>query len=400
VPQAAGTEAPAHGPPFAFYQAEIFLRGLAGQPPSQPLDWCALAQEAQRVSEPQAADYVSGGAGAEDTMRANEEAFRRWRIVPRMLRDVSDRDLSRTVLGTECPAPLGLAPVGAQAIVHADGERASARAAAAVGLPMTVSTVSTMPMEEIAACAAGPKWFQLYWPSDRDLAASFLARAEAAGYRAVIVTLDTFLPGWKPRDLQRGWQPYLQGIGIANYVADPVFRTRLAKPPEEDLQAAVGEFVRVFTNPRLSWEDLEFLRSRTTLPIALKGILHPEDARAAREHGMDAVVVSNHGGRQVDGAIASLDALPAIVDAVGDDMEVLLDSGVRTGADAVKALALGADAVLVGRPYIWGLAVGGEAGVLTVLRALLAELDLTIGLSGHTGPGQLHPGVLVREGAS
>jgi lactate 2-monooxygenase len=400
VPQAAGTEAPAHGPPFAFYQAEIFLRGLAGQPPSQPLDWCALAQEAQRVSEPQAADYVSGGAGAEDTMRANEEAFRRWRIVPRMLRDVSDRDLSRTVLGTECPAPLGLAPVGAQAIVHADGERASARAAAAVGLPMTVSTVSTMPMEEIAACAAGPKWFQLYWPSDRDLAASFLARAEAAGYRAVIVTLDTFLPGWKPRDLQRGWQPYLQGIGIANYVADPVFRTRLAKPPEEDLQAAVGEFVRVFTNPRLSWEDLEFLRSRTTLPIALKGILHPEDARAAREHGMDAVVVSNHGGRQVDGAIASLDALPAIVDAVGDDMEVLLDSGVRTGADAVKALALGADAVLVGRPYIWGLAVGGEAGVLTVLRALLAELDLTIGLSGHTGPGQLHPGVLVRAGAS
>jgi lactate 2-monooxygenase len=397
--QVAGAEAPAHGPPFAFYQAEIFLRGLAGEPPSQPLDWSALAQEAQRVSEPQAADYVFGGAGAEDTMRANEEAFRRWRIVPRMLRDVSDRDLSRAVLGTDCPAPLGLAPVGAQAIVHADGERASARAAAAVGLPMTVSTVSTMPMEEIAACAAGPKWFQLYWPTDRDLAASFLARAEAAGYRAVIVTLDTFLPGWKPRDLQRAWQPYLQGIGIANYVADPVFRARLAKPPEEDLQAAVGEFVRVFTNPRLSWEDLEFLRSRTTLPIALKGILHPEDARAAREHGMDAVVVSNHGGRQVDGAIASLDALPAIVDAVGDHMEVLLDSGVRTGADAVKALALGADAVLVGRPYIWGLAVGGEAGVLAVLRALLAELDLTMGLSGHTGPGQLHPGVLVREGA-
>jgi lactate 2-monooxygenase len=398
--QVAGAEAPAHGPPFAFYQAEIFLRGLAGEPPSQPLDWSALAQEAQRVSEPQAADYVFGGAGAEDTMRANEEAFRRWRIVPRMLRDVSDRDLSRAVLGTDCPAPLGLAPVGAQAIVHADGERASARAAAAVGLPITVSTVSTMPMEEIAACAAGPKWFQLYWPTDRDLAASFLARAEAAGYRAVIVTLDTFLPGWKPRDLQRAWQPYLQGIGIANYVADPVFRARLAKPPEEDLQAAVGEFVRVFTNPRLSWEDLEFLRSRTTLPIALKGILHPEDARAAREHGMDAVVVSNHGGRQVDGAIASLDALPAIVDAVGDHMEVLLDSGVRTGADAIKALALGADAVLVGRPYIWGLAVGGEAGVLAVLRALLAELDLTMGLSGHTGPGQLHPGVLVREGAS
>ena len=340
---------------------------------------------------------MAGAAGTEDTMRANEEAFRRWRIVPRMLRDVSARDLSTTVLGTDCPAPLGLAPVGVQTIVHADGEQASARAAAAVGLPMTVSTVSTMTMEEIAAAGDGPKWFQLYWPTDHDLAASFLARAEAAGYRAIVVTLDTFLPGWKPRDLQRAWQPVLQGVGIANYVADPVFRARLAAPPEEDMPAAVGEFVGVFTNPRLTWEDLEFLRSHTTLPIALKGILHPDDARAAREHGMDAVVVSNHGGRQVDGAIASLDALPAIVDAVGDDMDVLLDSGVRSGADAVKALALGADAVLVGRPYIWGLAVAGEAGVLAVLRALLAEVDLTIGLSGHTGPGELHPGVLVRD---
>ncbi|MFZ1995191.1 MAG: alpha-hydroxy-acid oxidizing protein, partial [Solirubrobacteraceae bacterium] len=353
----------------------------------------------QRAAAPEAADYVCGGAGTGDTMRANEDAFRRWRIVPRMLRDVSARDLSMTVLGTACPAPVALAPVGVQTIVHADGEQASARAASAVGLPMAVSTMSTTTMEEIAHAGDGPKWFQLYWPSDRDLAASFLARAEGAGYRAIIVTLDTFLPGWKPRDLQRAWQPFLQGVGIANYLHDPVFRARLAKPPEEDLRAAVGEFVGVFTNPRLTWADLEFLRSRTTLPIALKGILHPEDARAAREHGMDAVVVSNHGGRQVDGAIATLDALPAIVDAVGEDMDVLLDSGVRSGADVVKALALGADAVLVGRPYVWGLAVGGEAGVLATLRTILAELDLTIGLSGHTGPGQLHPGVLVREGA-
>lgn len=389
-----------YGPPFASYQAEIFLRGLAGERPGQPLDWAALAREAERVAEPQAAGYVFGAAGTEDTMRANAAAFGRWRIVPRMLRDVSARNLSTTVLGTECPAPVGLAPIGVQTIVHDDGEQASARAAAAVGLPMAVSTMSTTTMEEIASAGDGPKWFQLYWPTDRDLAASFLTRAETAGYRAIVVTLDTFLPGWKPRDLQRAWQPFLQGVGIANYLADPVFRARLAKPPEEDLQAAVGEFVGVFTNPRLTWDDLEFLRSRTTLPIALKGILHPEDARAAREHGMDAVVVSNHGGRQVDGAIAALDALPAIVDAVGDDLEVLLDSGVRCGADVVKALALGADAVLLGRPYIWGLALGGEAGVLAVLRALLAELDLTIGLSGHTGPGQLSPAMLVREGAS
>jgi isopentenyl diphosphate isomerase/L-lactate dehydrogenase-like FMN-dependent dehydrogenase len=390
---------PTYGPPFASYQAEIFLRGLGGERPDQPLAWAELAAEAERVVDPQGWDYLAGGAGTGDTMRANEDAFRRWRIVPRMLRDVSARDLSVTVLGTDCPAPVGLAPVGVQTIVHDDGEQASARAAAAVGLPMTVSTMSTTTMEEIAEAGDGPKWFQLYWPTDRKLAASFLDRAEAAGYRAVIVTLDTFLPGWKPRDLQRAWQPFLQGVGIANYLSDPAFRARLAKPPEEDPQAAVGEFVGVFTNPRLTWEDLEFLRSHTTLPIALKGILHPEDARAAREHGMDAVVVSNHGGRQVDGAVASLDALPAIVDAVGDDLDVLLDSGVRCGADVVKALALGADAVLVGRPYIWGLAVDGEPGVLAVLRALLAELDLTIGLSGHTGPDQLHPGVLAREGA-
>jgi lactate 2-monooxygenase len=390
----------AYGPPFASYQGEIFLRGLAGERPDQPLAWAELAQAAQRVADPQGWDYVAGGAGTSDTMRANEEAFRRWRIVPRMLRDVSSRDLSVTVLGTECPAPVALAPVGIQTVVHDDGEQASARAAAAVGLPMVVSTMSTTTLEEIAAAGDGPKWFQLYWPTDRDLAASFLARAEAAGYRAIIVTLDTFLPGWKTRDLQRAWQPFLQGVGIANYLSDPVFRARLAAPPEDDPQAAVGEFVGVFTNPRLTWDDLEFLRSRTTLPIALKGILHPDDARAAREHGMDAVVVSNHGGRQVDGAIASLDALPAIVDAVGDDVDVLLDSGVRSGADVVKALALGADAVLLGRPYIWGLAVGGEAGVLAVLRALLAELDLTVGLSGHTRPGQLHPGLLVREGAA
>jgi lactate 2-monooxygenase len=352
------------------------------------------------VADPVAVAYVFGGAGTNDTARANEDAFRRWRIVPRMLRDVSARDLSVNVLNTELPAPLGLAPIGAQTIVHADGELAVARAAAAVGLPMSVSTVSSSSLEEIAAAGDGPKWFQLYWPTDRELAASFLDRAERAGYQAIIVTLDTFLPGWKPRDLQNAWQPFLSGIGIANYTSDPVFRARLAKPPEDDPQAAIGEFVVQFTNPRLTWEDLEFLRSRTTLPIALKGILHPDDARMAREQGIDAIVVSNHGGRQLDGVVATLDALPAIVDAVGGELQVLLDSGVRSGSDVVKALALGADAVLVGRPYLWGLAVGGEPGVLAVLRGLLAELDLNIGLSGHTTPAQLDVGVLTRERVS
>lgn len=370
---------------------------MGGELPRHPISLDELQREVQRIADPKAAAYVLGGAGTEDTMRANAEAFRRWRIVPRMLRDVSRRELSVTVLGTEMPAPVALAPIGAQTIVHSEGELAVARACAEVGLVMSVSTVADSPMEDIASAGGGPKWFQLYWPNDRELAASLLARAERAGYRAVIVTLDTFLPGWKPRDLQAAWQPFLEGIGIANYTSDPVFLARLARPPEEDPQAAIGEFVLQFSNPSLTWEDLEFLRSRTTLPLALKGILHPDDARAAREHGVDAVVVSNHGGRQVDGAIATLDALPAVVDAVGGELDVLLDSGVRSGADVVKALALGADAVLFGRPYLWGLAVDGQAGVLAVLRALLAELDLTLGLSGHCRPDQLHAGILARE---
>lgn len=356
-----------------------------------------LAEQVQASGDPKAVDYVFGGAGTEDTMRANEEAFRRWRIVPRMLRDVSERDLSVTVLGTRMPAPVALAPVGAQTIIHPDGELAAARAAAAVGLPLTVSTMSAHPMEDVMAATEAPKWFQLYWPTRPELAASFIDRAETAGYGAIMVTVDTFLPGWKPRDLQRGWQPFLYGEGIANYTSDPVFCGALERSPMEDPQAAIGAFVGTFSNPRLTWNDLEFLRSRTTLPIALKGILHPDDARAAREHGVDAIVVSNHGGRQVDGSIASLDALPAIVDAVGGDLQVLLDSGIRSGADIVKALALGADAVLVGRPYVWGLAAGGEAGAVAVLRGLLAEFDLTLGLSGHTRPGQLDSRILHRQ---
>jgi isopentenyl diphosphate isomerase/L-lactate dehydrogenase-like FMN-dependent dehydrogenase len=387
----------AFGQPFSSYQAEIFLRGMAGERPQHPISLAELELEAQRTAEPKATAYVFGGAGTEDTMRANTEAFRRWRIVPRMLRGVSERDLSTTVLGTSMPAPLALAPIGAQTIVHPEGELAVARAAAALGLVMSVSTVAGSTLEDIAAASDAPKWFQLYWPRDPELAASLVARAERAGYAAILVTLDTFLPGWKPRDLQGAWQPFVEGQGIANYTSDPVFQALLERPVQEDLQAAIGQFVYQFSNPSLSWKDLDRLRSWTSLPVALKGILHPDDARAAREHGVDGVVVSNHGGRQVDGAIASLDALAPVADAVGGELEVLLDSGVRSGADIVKALALGADAVLLGRPYLWGLAIGGEAGALSVLRAVLAELDLTLGLSGYARPAELERGALARE---
>jgi lactate 2-monooxygenase len=391
-------EPPAHGPPFAGYQAEIFLLGAGGTVPEQPVSLTELERLAEeRIEDPRAAAYIFGGAGREETMRSNAEAFRRWRIVPRMLRDVSERDLSVTVLGTEMPAPVLLAPIGAQSIVHPEAELATARAAAAIGLPITLSTVSSLALEDVAE-AAGPRWFQLYWPRSRELAASLVGRAERAGYSAIVLTVDTVLPGWKPRDLQAAWLPFLDGTGIANYTSDPVFRESLAKPPEDDLEAAVGEFVAQFSNPQLSWDDLELLRAETELPILVKGILHPDDARAARDRGADGVYVSNHGGRQVDGEVAALDALPAIADAVGGELAIVFDSGVRSGADVAKALALGADAVAVGRPYLWGLALDGERGVLAVLRAVLAELDLTVGLSGNRRPADLEPELLVRAG--
>ena len=385
-------------PPFHTYQAEIFLRGMTGERPPHPIAIAELERMLEGVTEPHAAAYVLGGAGIEDTMRANDAAFRRWRIVPRILCDVSERDLSVTVLGTPMPAPVALAPIGVQTVVHPEGELAVARAAAAAGLVMSVSTLAGSTLEEIAAEASGPKWFQLYWPRNPELAASLVSRAEQAGYRALLVTLDVPMQGWRPRDLQTAWQPFLTGIGLGNYFTDPVFRSLLERSPEDDRQAAVLQFVYQFTNPQLSWRDLERLRDMTSLPIALKGVLHPDDARLAREHGVDGIVVSNHGGRQVDGAVASLDALPRVLETAGEELEVLLDSGVRSGADVVKALALGARAVLLGRPFLWGLAVGGEAGVLQVLRAILAELDLTVGFSGHTRADTLDLGVLVREG--
>ena len=394
------TDARQFGPPFAALQREIYELGLHGVRPDHALglERLALAARERLLSDDErAADYLFGGAGAEDTMRANEAAFARWRLVPRVLRDVHERDLSVTVLGASLPAPVALAPVGVQTLMHPDGELACARAAAALGLPFTLSTVSGITLEAVAAAADGPKWFQLYWPTDRQLARSLVQRAESAGFQAVVLTVDNFLPSWRPRDLERGWLPFLHGHGIVNYTSDPVFRARLAATPEEDPRAAAQEFVRLFVNPRLTWDDLELLSAWTSLPIAVKGILHPSDARAAADRGVDAIVVSNHGGRQIDGEIASLDALPAIVDAVGGELQILLDSGVRSGADVVKALALGADAVLIGRPYAWGLAAGGEAGVLSVLRSLLAEFDVTLGLCGQTSVAGLGRGLVVRD---
>ncbi len=382
------------GNPADFY-VEIYGRGMGGETPAVPVPVEDLERLARETMPERAANYVFAGAGTEDTMRANREAFQRRRIVPRMLRDVAERDLSTTVLGTALPAPLLLAPIGVQKVVHEEGELGTARAAAEVGLPMIASTASHFTMEEIAEAGGdGPRWFQLYWPNDPELLESFVGRAEAAGYGAIVVTVDTFIPGWKPRDLQQAWLPFLEGSGNANYFQDPVFRAGLEQTPEEDMGAATGSYVGVLSNPALTWDDLAKLRELTSLPILVKGIQHVDDAREAASRGIDGIVVSNHGGRQVDGALASLDALEPIAAAVGDELAVLFDSGVRSGADVFKALALGADAVCLGRPYLWGLALDGQAGVETVLKMVLAELDLTMALCGLTSPDQLGPDCL------
>ena len=389
------------GMPFGDFQNGIYLAGLGGAVPALPTSYAGLEAAARDRLEPGPFGYVAGGAGEERTMAANRAAFDRWAIVPRHLRGVARgaaaRDLSVDVLGTTLPAPVLLAPIGVQSIIHPDAEVASARAAASLGVPFVYSSAASRTLEEVAAAMKdAPRWFQLYWPADPQLADSFLARAAAAGYGAVVVTLDTMILGWRPRDLASAYLPFLRGEGCALYFSDPVFRAALDRSPEEDRGAAIAHFLRVFSDPSLGWSDLDRLRTRTALPLVAKGILHPDDARRARDAGCDAVIVSNHGGRQIDGAVAALDALPDVVDAVGGDIPVLMDSGIRTGGDVLKALAMGATAVLLGRPYAWGLALGGEEGVRFVVASLLADLDLTLGLSGHQHAALVGPELLAR----
>ena len=383
----------------ATHQGEIYFRGVTGQRPELPASLPHLEARAREALRPEAWDYVAGGAGAEDTIRANRDAFYGWRIIPRMLRGAARRDLGVELFGRRIPAPVLLGPVGVQSIVHPDGELASARAAASLGLPFVYSTAASRTLEQVAE-AMGPalRWYQLYWSCDPEIAASMLHRAERAGYAAVVVTLDTTILGWRPRDLGRAYLPFLRGEGIGCFTSDPVFRSRLATPPEHDPIAAIRLWTETFARPELCWDDLPFLRQHTKLPILLKGLLHPEDAaRAIDNSGVDGIIVSNHGGRQVDGAIGALDALPGVVDAVKGRVGVLFDSGIRHGADAFKALALGARAVLLGRLYIYGLAVAGERGVRDVVQNFLAELDLTLALSGYRTPGELGPAALARH---
>ena len=429
-------EIPAFGP-GRLRQNAIYRAGALGRRPRVPTDPNGLERAARRAMSGDAWAYVAGGAGDGATMRANRAAFDRWALVPRMLRDVSSRDLSVSLLGMRLPAPLLVAPIGAAGLVRRGADEMVGAAASAVGLPYILSSQGSSPMEATArAMGDGSRWYQLYWSTDEALVDSFIGRAEAMGASALVVTLDTTMLGWRPQDLNRGSLPFARGIGIAQYTSDARFRElvrervdagpaagprprptpgavrTLASMARElpggfvdnvrspHTRAAVETFLAIYSKPSLSWDDLATLRSRTRLPVLLKGVLHPDDALRAVELGVSGLLVSNHGGRQVDGAVAALDAMVDVVAALGEagstSVPVILDSGVRSGADIVKALALGAAAVTVGRPHVYGLALDGSAGVQAVLENLVAELDLTLGLIGMRSIAELSPAALRR----
>src|SRR5436190_840867 len=367
-------------------QNEIYISGESPWPVGAD-DWEARAGEKLAAGP---LGYIAGAAGAESTLRANREAFERRRLRPRMLGAHTERELHVDVLGTESPFPFFLAPVGVLSIAHPDGELAPARAAAAAHVPFILSTAASHSIEEIAeAMGDAPRWFQLYWVSNRDVVASLVRRAAAAGYGAIVVTLDTLILGWRPRDLRNAYLPFRDGEGIAQFTSDPVFRELLPVPPEQDPLVAAGTMLSMFPNLALLWDALAYLRELTILRILVKGVLTGADAVRALAAGVDGIVVSNHGGRQVDGAVASLDALEEVRAAVGPEATVLMDGGIRGGADVIKALALGADAVLVGRPYVYALAVGGADGVSALIQQLAAETDLTLALMGARSVNEL-----------
>ncbi len=384
---------------FGDFQNEIYFQGLAGVLPSLPMVFAELEARAEKVLPPSVWSYVAGGAGDERTQRVNCAVFEQWGLIPRMFAASKDRDLSVELFGLTLPSPLFMVPIGVIGLCAQDGhgDLAAARAAARTGVPMVASTLTVDPMEDIAAeFGDTPGFFQLYTPTDRELAASLVDRAKAAGFKGIVVTLDTWVTGWRPRDLRVSNFPQLRGHCLTNYTSDPVFRASLQRSPEEDPQGAVLRWAQVFGGP-LTWDDLSWLRSLTDLPLLVKGICHPDDARRAKDGGVDGIYCSNHGGRQANGGLPALDCLPGVVEAA-DGLPVLFDSGIRSGADVVKALALGATAVGVGRPYAYGLALGGVDGIVHVLRTLLAETDLIMAVDGYPRLKDLTPDTLRRVG--
>jgi lactate 2-monooxygenase len=369
---------------FGDYQNEIYGMGLRGVVPKWPVNTSLLEERATVAMPPYVRDYVQGGCGDEHTQRQNSAAFSHWGMVPRMMVDATNRDLSIDLFGMRLPTPIFMSPIGVTGLCTADGhgDMHAARASAATGVPMMVSTLANDPLESVAGeLGDTPGMFQLYTPRNKDLAESLVRRAEAAGYKAIVVTLDTWVTGWRPRDMNAGNFPQLRGHVLVNYFTDPVFLKLLGKPVADDPAAAVGLWGQLFGKV-LTWDDMAWLKSITRLPIVLKGICHPDDARRAIDTGADAIFCSNHGGRQANGGIAAIDMLPGVVAAAGD-IPVLFDSGVRSGTDVVKALALGARAVGIGRPYSYGLVLGGAEGAAHVLKCILAEADLLMAVNGY-----------------
>jgi lactate 2-monooxygenase len=384
---------------FGDYQLEIYLGGLNGKRPSLPMTFAELEERAHRAMPADLVSYVAGGAGNEHTQRLNVTAFDRWGLYPRVLRGAEDRDLSISLFGITLPTPVLMAPIGVIGLCAQDGhgDIATARAAARSGVPMVASTLMADPMEQVAAQLGDtPGFFQLYTPNDRELAESFVRRAEQAGFKGIFATLDTTILGWRPRDLRIANFPQLQGACLENYLSDPVFLSKLEKTPEEDPRMAALRVAAIFGNPALNWDDLAWLRSLTTLPLVVKGVVHPDDVKRAIDAGVDGVYCSTHGGRQANGGLASIELLPGVVEAAGDT-PVIFDSGVRGGEQIVKALALGATAVGIGRPYAYGLALGGTDGIVHVLRSLLAEADLLMAIDGYSSVAELTPDALMER---
>jgi lactate 2-monooxygenase len=385
-------------PNFGDFQLEIYLGGLSGNRPTLPIAYAELQRRAEAALPADVFSYVMGGAGCEFTQDNNVSAFDRYGLVPRMLAGAAERSLGIELFGLTLPTPLLLAPIGVIGLCAQDGhgDLATARAAARTGVPMVASTLSNDPLEAVAAeLGETPGFFQLYTPADRELAASFVDRAEQAGYKAIVVTLDTQILGWRPRDLALASFPQLQGKCLANYFSDEIFCAKLQQPPEQDVRAAALQWALGFSDPGLSWDDLAWLRSLTTLPLLLKGVCHPQDVRRAIDGGIDGIYCSNHGGRQANGGAAAIDMLAGVVEAAAGEVPVIFDSGVRGGEHVVKALALGATAVGIGRPYAWGLALGGVEGIVHVLRTLLAEADLLMAVDGYPSIADLTPEALL-----